>query len=140
MVAGAQTPQIPLLVAIRAAYHPEATPKYDRVVFEFQGELPNRIHVEYVKTLRGDGSGFPIAIAGNAILQLTLALATAHTDAGTSPTPDRIRYRLPNIKEVVRSGDFEAVVSHGIGVSRKTEFRFFTLENPTRVVIDFILS
>ncbi len=138
--AQAQVPAIPRLVAIRAAYHPEATPKYDRVVFEFRGTLPNRIDVRYVNTLRGDGSGLPIAIAGKAILQLSLSPAVAHTDAGTVTAPDRVRYRLPIIQEVVRSGDFEAVVTHGIGVSRKTEFRFLTLENPTRVVIDFILS
>jgi hypothetical protein len=137
--AQAQVPQMPFLVAIRAAHHPEATPKYDRVVFEFRGTLPNRIGVQYVNTLRGDGSGLPIQIKGNAILQLTLSPAVAHTDNGTSSTPERIRYRLPIIQEVVRSGDFEAVVTHGIGVSRKTEIRFLTLDNPTRVVIDFIL-
>ena len=32
-------PSISTLVALRAAYHPEATPKYDRVVFEFNGPV-----------------------------------------------------------------------------------------------------
>ena len=37
---------------------------------------------------------------------------------------------------VVRSGDFESVLSHGIGLARKTSFHVSTLTHPSRVVID----
>ncbi len=126
------------LIAIRAAFHPEATPRYDRVVFELRGQLPESIRVEYVPRLIADGSGLVIPVKGNGILKLVLSPASAHTVAGTSTVPARINYNLPVVKEVVRSGDFEGVVSYGIGVARKTEIRFFTLSNPTRVVIDFL--
>lgn len=52
--------------------------------------------------------------------------------------PARIGYTLPLVKEIVCSGDFESVVSYGIGVFYKTEYRVFTLTNPTRVVIDLL--
>ena len=126
------------LVAIRAAYHPEATPKYDRVVFEFQGSLPDTIRVEYVSKLIADGSGAVLPIKGQGILRVGLFPAAAHTTAGVATVPGRINYNLPLVKEIVRSGDFESLVSYGIGVSHKTEIRFLTLTSPTRVVIDFL--
>lgn len=126
------------LVAIRAASHTEATPHYDRVVFALAGNLPESLRVEYVSTLIADPSGAVLPIAGSAIVRLTLSPAIAHTDTGQATVPQRVTYGLPIVKEVVRSGDFEAVVSYGIGVSHKTAFRFFTLTNPTRVVIDFL--
>jgi hypothetical protein len=128
------------LVAIRVASHAEATPKYDRVVFELKGSLPDSLRVEYVPKLIADGSGAVIPIAGKAIVLLTLSPAVAHTDTGQPTVPQRVKYNLPMVKEVVRSGDFESVVSYGIGVSQKTQFRFFTLTNPTRVVIDFLYA
>ena len=126
------------LVAIRAAYHPEATPKFDRVVFEFKGRLPDSISVEYVSKLIADGSGAVVPIKGKGILKLVVSPAVAHTSSGKATVPVRISYNLPLVKEVVRSGDFEGVVSYGIGVVHKTELRFMTLTNPTRVVIDFL--
>ncbi len=132
--------QMAVLVALRAAFHPEVTPHYDRVVFELQGKLPENIRVEYVSKLIADGSGAAVPIEGKGILKLVLSPASAHTDAGTPTVPTRIRSDLPIVKEVVRSGDFEGVVSYGIGVSSKTEIRFFTLTHPTRVVMDFLYA
>lgn len=126
------------LVSIRAAYHPEATPKYDRVVFELQGTFPTNISVEYVPQLIADGSGLVLPIKGQAILKLVLSPAVAHTIAGQPTVPGRISFNLPLVDEAVRSGDFKSTVSYGIGISRKTEFRFSTLTSPTRVVIDFL--
>ena len=36
----------------------------------------------------------------------------------------------------VRAGDFEAVTTYGIGLAKRTDFQVFTLQNPSRVVID----
>jgi hypothetical protein len=126
------------LVAIRAAHHAETTPAYDRVVFQINGRLPDTISIQYVPRLIADASGRVLPITGKGILQLRLSPASAHTSAGQSTVPARVRYPLPLVKEVVRSGDFEAVVSYGIGVSQKTEYRVSTLTNPTRIVIDFL--
>ena len=130
--ASAQESRIPTLVAIRAAHHAG----FDRVVFDFSGPLPQRRDVQYVPQLIADGSGKPVQIAGNAILKTVFEPAQAHTDQGEVTVPNRITFALPNVMQVVRSGDFEAVLSHGIGLARRTNFRVFTLTNPSRVVID----
>ena len=123
------------LVGIRAAQHPEATPTYDRVVFDFTGAVP-LIQIQYVKQLLGDGSGLPVAITGRAILHLSCSPAQAHSDTGQATAPDRVKFNLPILKEVVRAGDFEGVVSYGLGMSKKAEIRVITLVDASRVVID----
>jgi hypothetical protein len=126
------------LVAIRAAHHPEATPKYDRVVFEFGDPIP-LLRIEYVDELIGDGSGLPVPVAGQAILCVQFMAARAHDDDGQITAPDRMKLKLPLVKEIVCSGDFEAVVTYGIGLVRKAETRILTLSDAQRLVIDFLL-
>jgi hypothetical protein len=126
------------LVAIRAAHHPEATPKYDRVVFEFDGPVP-LVRIQYVKELIADGRGDPVPVAGTAILCVEFSNSYAHNHSGEATVGDRLKQHMPLVKEIVRSGDFEAVVTYGIGVSRKTETRILTLTDKSRVVIDFLL-
>lgn len=122
----------PVLTAVRAAHHPG----YDRVVFEFTGSGPAKVRAGYVSTLIADGSGLPVPIAGRAILQVTMTGADAHTSSGQVPVPDRAAYALPNVITTVRSGDFEAVVSYGIGLAQRTAFTVSRLSNPSRVVVD----
>jgi hypothetical protein len=43
---------------------------------------------------------------------------------------------VPNLRQVKPSGDFEGVVSFGLGLRRRTGFRVFRLSGPARVVID----
>ncbi|MFD8496370.1 hypothetical protein [Amycolatopsis sp. NPDC059657] len=121
------------LVAIRAAHHPT----YDRVVFEFTGPLPAQRQVEYVPRLIGDPSGLPIPMAGDAILSVRMSPADGHDDAGNGTYgPARRAYALPNVMQVVNAGDFEAVLTFGIGLATRTAFTVSTLTGPSRVVID----
>jgi hypothetical protein len=134
--AGAVTaapPEVAQLVAVRAAHHPG----FDRVVFEFDGPLPGTRLARYVPTLYADGSGEPVRIAGRAILAITMFQANAHdVDTGQVTAPRRLAFALPNVMNVVQSGDFEATVSYGIGLAARQPFRVFTLRNPSRVVVD----
>lgn len=123
---------VPTLVGIRAAHHPT----YDRVVFDFTGGLPSTRSVRYVSQLIQDPSGLPLPIAGRAILAVTMSPTNAHNDAGQVTAPGKIAFALPNVMTVVRSGDFEAVTSYGIGLARKESFRVFPLRSPDRLVID----
>jgi hypothetical protein len=129
---------ISTLVAIRAAHHPEITPKYDRVVFEFDGPVP-LVRIQYVKELIADGSGNPVSVVGRAILCIEFDRSYAHTDSGEPTVPGRLKQNMPLVKEIVRAGDFEAVVAYGIGLARKAETRIMTLADKSRVVIDFLL-
>ena len=124
------------LVTYRAAHHPG----YDRVVFEFRGPLPERTTFRYVDRLLADGSGLPVRLAGAARLQVVFQGAQAHTDAGQPTVPARTGYALPAVHELVRAGDFEGYVTYGIGVSKATHVRMFTLTQPSRVVFDIATS
>jgi hypothetical protein len=130
--AAAVPPTIPALIGIRAAHHPT----FDRIVFDFRGGLPASQQAAYVPQLVGDASGLPVPIAGRAILQVRFEQANAHDDAGNATAADRTAFALPNIITAVRSGDFEAVTTYGVGLAKQQPFRLFTLTNPDRVVID----
>ncbi len=121
----------PQLVAVRAASHSG----FDRVVWTFRGGLPERRSARYVGQLLGDGSGLPIRTAGEAIVEVSMIGADAHNGA-TVTAPGRVVTGLPNAIEVVQSGDFEAVVTYGVGLARRQPFRLYTLTNPSRVVLD----
>jgi hypothetical protein len=128
--AGAQS--IPTLVDVRAGSHPG----FDRVVFEFRGAVPEH-RISYVDQLVEDGSGDPVSVAGAADLEVVFQGANAHQENG-SPTisPRRFSPGLPAVKEIAQLGDFEAVVSYGIGVDQRRPIQVSTLSNPSRLVID----
>jgi hypothetical protein len=128
--AGAQS--APTLTDVRAGGHSG----FDRVVFEFKGAVPEH-RVRYVDQLVQDGSGRPVSVAGSADLEVVFHGANAHEQDGT-PTisPRRFSTGLTAVKEVAQIGDFEAVVTYGIGVDRKRPIKVSTLSNPSRLVID----
>jgi hypothetical protein len=123
----------PLLTGIRAAHQPG----FDRVVFDFVGGVPAHRSARYVTQLTGDPSGFPITIAGRAILEISFSAARGHKLDGTDTAPNRTVFALPNVITAVQSGDgFENVMSYGIGLASRQPFRISTLSNPSRVVLD----
>jgi hypothetical protein len=109
---------------------------FDRVVFEFRGAVPEH-RVQYVDQLVEDGTGDPVSVAGAANLEVVFEGANAHEENG-SPTLTRRRFSpgLPAVKEIAQLGDFEAVVSYGIGVDRRRPIEVSTLSSPSRLVID----
>ena len=134
-VAPASAAEQPLLIGVRAAHNPG----FDRVVFEFSGGLPSSTpDTGYVggPALIGDPSGRPVYVAGRYILQFTMRGVRGHTENGTDTSPNRTAFALPNVLTVVQSGDFEGVVTYGIGVASRQSFRVFTLSSPPRVVVD----
>jgi hypothetical protein len=128
----AQAAATPVLVDVRAAHHPG----YDRVVFEYTGRGPTSSTVAYVTTLVADASGQKVPVAGRAILSVVMRGVDNHTAAGKATTPARQAFALKNVTSTVRSGDFEAVVSYGIGLQKKTAVHTHRLSGPARVVVD----
>jgi hypothetical protein len=131
--AGAQSaPETPTLLDVRAGGHTG----YDRVVFEFRGPVPEH-GIGYVDQLVQDGSGDPVSVAGAADLEVVFEGANAHEENG-SPTisPRRFSTGLTAVQEVAQIGDFEAVVTYGIGVDRRRPIEVSTLSSPSRLVID----
>ena len=116
---------------------------YDRVVFQFRNGLPG-YRVEYVEPpLREDGSGNLVKLAGEAFLVVRMEPASGFdltVPEGeliyTGPrriTPDRTSV----LREVVRTGDFEAVLTWAVGLEARVPFRVLTLDDPFRIVVDF---
>lgn len=121
----------PRLVAVRTGHHPT----YDRVVFEFAGSLPG-YRIRYVPRITADGSGAPVPLTGQAFLAVAFDPAVAHDASGRPTSPRRLTPGYPALKELAFAGDFEAVVSYGLGLDDVVGYRVLTMTNPTRLVID----
>ncbi|GGL05118.1 AMIN-like domain-containing (lipo)protein [Planomonospora parontospora] len=123
----------PLVTGVRFAEHAG----YDRVVIDFRGDLPGYT-VDWVPELVQDGSGEPIDVEGGAYLQVTMLPANAHTEEGTPTLTGGpiLQAGLGNVRSVVKTGDFEAVVGVGIVLERRAGFRVTEQKQPNRLVID----
>jgi len=119
---------------------------YDRVVFEFRDEGLPGYRVEYVlPPLKEDGSGAPVDVAGNAFVVVRMEPASGFDlNSGEGELvykgPKRIAGSSAGatvVKEVVRTGDFEAVLSWAIGLEAKADFRVTTAASPARLIVDF---
>lgn len=113
-------PPVPQLVRIGAGDHPREPGErpYNRMTFTFTTAMPSYT-VRFVDRLVADGSGTPIALRGNGVLQVTFRTAQAHKDGGTGT----IRSRPPadlgmtRMVDYAAAGDYEGVVTYGIGIA-----------------------
>ncbi len=101
----------------------------ESITFEFaaatSGEAPS-FGVEYVDELTGDPSGEPVEIEGEAFLQVHFG-AIATDLSGETPVqvyagPRDIPIGFPVLRQAKLIGDFEAVVTWGIGLSSRQCF------------------
>jgi hypothetical protein len=130
-VAGA-TSGSALLRAVRSARHDG----FDRIVFEFAGELPGYV-ISYIDPVRQCGSGDAVALAGTAWLSLRFEPAAAHTEEGVATVTERSRSPgLPSVVDLRLICDFEAQVEWVAGVRERLEYRVITLREPARIVVD----
>lgn len=125
-------PDVPTLVAIRAAHHLG----FDRLVFEFTGGVPGQRSVAYVSKVIAE-SGKTVRVVGSATLLVRFFAASGHNDSGqVTYGPLHRTYALPGLIQVVTAGDFENVLRFAVGVSSKQTVHMFTLAAPSRVVVD----
>ncbi len=108
---------------------------YDRYVVRARFASP-RYDVRYVSQIVQDGSGNPVSLLGRYRLRVLFRNARGHTSNGTTNLIPNLTPRCPNLLQIKHAGDFEGVVTLGIGLRKRTGFRVFRLTNPTRVVID----
>ena len=117
---------------------------FDRVVFEFRRGRPG-YRIEYVRPpFYEDGSGRRVDVGGEAFVQVRMERASGFDLTGEGEQvylgPARVRGRdfgTSVVREVVRTGDFEAVLTWVVGLRARTGFRTSTLRDPPRLVIDF---
>lgn len=125
------------LTDVRVARHEG----YDRVVFSFDGDVPG-YEIGYVEPpLLADGSGEPVDVDGGAFLRARFEPASGvdlsgpeYREVYTGPTT--VTGDTSVLIEVVRTGDFEAVLTWVAGIEERQDFRVATLTSPARVVID----
>jgi peptidoglycan hydrolase-like protein with peptidoglycan-binding domain len=122
-----------LLVDVRAGRHKN----FDRLVFEFQGPRPGH-QVRYVTQLIQDGSGEPVPLRGRAVVEIVMQPAAAHDEDGnptfTGPPPDVHDFAV--FRQVADAGDFEGVLTWGIGTAATTGLHVLGLANPSRIAVD----
>jgi hypothetical protein len=118
------------LTNIRPASH--AGDGYDRIVFDFSGGIPSwDLTRQESATFTRDASGQQVTLDGSAGLKLVLRDADlADTVAGD------LKPRFSSVREVAQLGNFERVLTYGIGLSSSQCVRVLPLSNPSRLAID----
>ena len=120
-------------------------PCTDRVVFDFEKQAPGpgfEVSYQPASTAKTeDGSGNPVEIDGAAFLVVKLTPAmTAKIDGDQVTKTYTGPNRLPpvagsNVRDVVKTGDFEAVVTWAIGLDKKRPFTTDASESQLAVEI-----
>jgi len=115
---------------VRVAHHNG----YDRLVIGFptSNTMPAyQLTRQATPTFIRDASGQPVTLGGSAGIRVVLRNADVTQGAPTDQKP-----ALPAIREVAQIGNFERVVSYGVGLASAACFRVLELSGPTRLVID----
>jgi hypothetical protein len=116
--------------SIRFAHHDG----YDRLVIGFatSNSMPEyRLTQQSSATFPRDASGLRVALDGSAGIRAVLR----NSDI-VDGVPGDQKAGLPELREVANVGNFERVVSYGIGLKDAACFRVIELGSPTRLVID----
>lgn len=111
---------------------------YERLVLEFTAPY-GAANVRYVPVVRADPSDRVVPLRGRSFLEIVIHGAVARY-AATPITPyagpSTLTPGYPTLRQVSVSGDFEAVLSFGVGLSRTAGFRVQRLTAPDRLVLD----
>lgn len=112
---------------------------YDRVVLDLSGTGEVGWIVRYVEEPALDGSGTPVDLAGDVVLQV-VAQGMAYPEEGdTAYDPGLLLVdggELEQVTEVLRGAPFEGQVQVFVGTEGEAPFRVFRLSAPERLVID----
>jgi hypothetical protein len=111
---------------------------YERLVLEFTAPY-GAAKVRYVPVVRQDPSDQLVPLQGRSFLEIVIHGAVARY-AATPITPyagpSTLTPGYSTLRQVSISGDFEAVLSFGVGLSRTAGFRVQRLTAPDRLVLD----
>lgn len=112
---------------------------FDRVVLEVGGEGRPGWDIRYVDEASSQGSGDPVEVAGDAVLQLTVTGAGYPYDTGVEEFPMAETVSAPDtevVTEVAFDGTYEGTSVVFVGTQARAPFRIYLLEGPTRVVLE----
>lgn len=132
------------LVDVRVGTHAG----YDRIVFEFAPPVaPSPADTLPRYTITGadeiiqDGSGEPVAVDGAALYSVVLQGASGVDLSGDQPVqtytgPREFKRDFPVLVELQHAGDFEDVLSWGIGLKAPRCIEATRMTSPLRLVLD----
>jgi hypothetical protein len=123
-----------VLKAIRTGCHGS----YERLTLEFTSSF-GQASVRYVPVVHADPSDKVVPLQGLSFLQIVVQGAVAHWPATQTMSytgPSTVTPGYPTLKQVSVSGDFEAVLSFGVGLDRTAGFQVARLRSPDRLVVD----
>jgi hypothetical protein len=106
---------------------------YDRIVFQFGGNgIPSYdLTRQESATFTRDASGQQVTLDGTAGLKLVLRDADPASGVGTDLKP-----AMHSVREIAQIGNFERVLTYGIGISSSQCVRILELSGPSRLVVD----
>jgi hypothetical protein len=110
---------------------------FDRVVFQFSSAIPP-YRVAYVpEPVHACGSGFPVAVAGNAAIEARFDQIELFDNMGNALIPPgEFAPGFPSLMETKRICAFEGQATWALGIRDAQPFRVIELDNPPRVVVD----
>jgi hypothetical protein len=118
------------LTKIRPASH--AADGYDRIVFDFSGGIPSwDLTRQESPAFVRDASGQEVSLDGTAGLKLIFRGADLSSGVPTEAKP-----AFTSIREIAQIGNFEGVLTYGIGISSAQCVRVLELSGPSRLVVD----
>lgn len=110
---------------------------YDRVVYEVAGGGVPGYRVGYVDQAVQDGSGEPVDVAGDAVLDVWLTGTGYPHDTGHDEFAQDVGPREGTVVQVTRPLTFEGMTQSVVGVAgERRPFRVFVLQDPVRIVVD----
>jgi hypothetical protein len=108
---------------------------YDRFVLQFDGIVPTYTVKRQPKPVFSMGaSGQQITLSGTAGILISVHSATG--DTTFTGSNDIFHSDFAVLKEARQLQDFEGTVAWGLGISKPTCMRVFTLSDPARLVVD----
>ena len=108
---------------------------YDRFVLQLESIVPSYTVKRQARPV------FPLGASGQTVTLSGTAgvLVTVHSAQGTTTftgATDLVHPEFQVLKEARQTQDFEGTVSWGLGLSKPTCLRVFTLSDPARLVVD----
>jgi hypothetical protein len=108
----------PVLRGVRFGRHHT----FDRLAFDFCKPADTTLRETVVKQLTEDASGDKVTLQGRYFYAITLTRADAHDKTGRATVPNRAVTVAGNYMQQYKLiGDFEGVVTYGVGVRRLAE-------------------
>ncbi len=109
---------------------------YDRVTFEFSGSGNPSYQVQYTDDPRSQGSGDPVDVEGDAVLQVTITSVEIPDESAPSiTTPDTEGTVFAQVEGIW--GGFEGYGESFLGIDGgERPFKVQVLQDPMRLVVD----